>query len=342
MLTVKKYVNPTNFLKQMSAMPAATSVKKRASFCLSKKLKARMLRARMLRARMLNASMTVEAAFVLPFFLFAFLNIISIIEIYRVQANMSAAMHMASKEMAVGAYEYRAVFKGDAGKLESLGLSYGYAANRVGKILGHEYLKNSPIKGGFSGIGWYRSSVLEKDDCIDLIAVYAIKPPAAVVGFGGFNMYNRAFARAWTGYDNAAAAAREGGEEMVYITPDGTVYHQSIVCTYLKLSIAAADKTALENKRNEGGAKYYPCEECGSAERNMVYITGYGTRYHSSLQCSKLKRTILTVPISEAGGRGACIKCSVKSASNRLQQRLLREEALCFTREKRKDGVFHN
>lgn len=284
MLPVKKAVNPIYFI----------SVKKRASFS---------------RTKALRASMTVEAAFVLPFFLFAFLNIISILEIYRVQSNMSATMHMVSKEMAVCAYEYKAVFKGEAGKLESLGLSYGYAANRVEKILGKEYLSDSPIKEGSSDIGWYRSSVLEKDDCIDLIATYAVKPPAAIVGFSEFNMYNRAFTRAWTGYDNAAAANAGTDEELVYITPDGTVYHKSIVCTYLKLSITAVGKAVLEGKRNEGGAKYYPCEECGSIEKNNVYITRYGTRYHSSLQCSKLKRTILTVPKSEAVGRGACSKC---------------------------------
>lgn len=292
MLPVKKYVNPKHFIKRMFTK---ISGKRRVSF----RLPAAFM-----------ASMTVEAAFVLPLFLFAFLNIISIIEIYRVQSNMSAAMHMASKEMAVYAYEYKAAFKGDVGKLESLGLSYGYASNRVGQILGEKYLDGSPINGGFSGIGWDNSSVLEKDDCIDLIATYTVKPPAAVVGFGEFNMYNRAFARAWTGYDNAAAAKREGDEELVYITPSGTVYHKSVTCAYLKLSIAAVGKTTVEDKRNESGAKYYPCEECGSIDKNTVYITDYGARYHSTLQCSKLKRTILTVPISEVGGRGACSKCS--------------------------------
>lgn len=293
MLPVKKDVNPKHFIEYIFTK---TSGKRRVSFRLPVAFK---------------ASMTVEAAFVLPFFLFAFLNIISIIEIYRVQSNMSSAVHAASKEMAVYAYEYRAVFQGDVGKLESLGLSYGYASNRVGQILGKKYLDGSPIKGGFSGIGWYRSSVLEKDDCIDLIATYIVKPPVAVVGFGEFNMYNRAFAKAWTGYDSAAAASaeRENDEELVYITPDGTVYHKSTTCTYLKLSIAAVGKTVVENERNESGAKYYPCEECGSIEKNTVYITDYGTRYHSSLRCSKLKRTILTVPLSEAGGRGACSRC---------------------------------
>lgn len=45
-----------------------------------------------------QASMTVEACFVLPFFLFAFLNVISILELYRLQGNMSAAMHDTAKD----------------------------------------------------------------------------------------------------------------------------------------------------------------------------------------------------------------------------------------------------
>ena len=98
-----------------------TSARKRASLCLSERLR---------------ASMTVEAAFVLPFFLFAFLNIISILEIYRLQSNMSAAMHMTAKEMAVCAYEYKALSDGDTGKAESRGLKQFYAANRVKKIIG--------------------------------------------------------------------------------------------------------------------------------------------------------------------------------------------------------------
>ena len=56
-----------------------------------------------------RASMTVEACLVLPLFLFAFLNIISIVEIYRLQGNMSAAMHDTARQMAVYGYEYRQI-----------------------------------------------------------------------------------------------------------------------------------------------------------------------------------------------------------------------------------------
>lgn len=289
----KKALNPVEYLKKLFVK---ISDQKRMSPCLSVPYK---------------GSMTVEAAFVLPFFLFAFLNVISVLEIYRLQSSMSAAMHRTAKEMAVYAYEYKTLSDGDTGKAESLGLTYFWAANRVKTIIGDGYLKNSPLKDDASDISWSRSSVLENEDCIDLTAEYTVKPPVAAVGFDEFRMYNRAFVRAWTGYDNEAAALEnQNGEEMVYITPEGTVYHRSGVCPYLKLSIIPVDIEVLDSKRNESGSKYYPCEECGSKVRNIVYVTDYGTRYHSSLTCSKLKRTILLVPLSQALGRAPCSKCS--------------------------------
>jgi len=257
-----------------------------------------------------KASMTIEACFVLPFFLFAFLNIISIVEIYRLQGNMSAAMHDTAKQMAVYGYEYRQISQGSAGAAESLGLTYLYAAGKVRTKLGTAYLDSSPLAGGASSISWLRSSVMQKDDCIDLVAEYRIEPPAAVVGFQPCAFYNRIRTRAWTGYDNAAHSA-DGSteEEIVYITPDGTVYHRSRGCSYLKLSIVAVDKSFVDTQRNQDGSKYYPCGECGGSCGNIVYITGYGNRYHATLGCSSLKRTIMAVPISETGGRGACSKC---------------------------------
>lgn len=258
-----------------------------------------------------SASMTIEACFVLPFFLFAFLNIISIIEIYRLQGNMSAAMHKTAKQMAVYGYEYKEIRGGDAGIAESLGLTYLYAAGQVREKLGSAYLDNAPIAGGASSILWLKSSVMKEDDCIDLVAQYRITPPAAVVGWRERLMYNRIRTRAWTGYDNAGACADADGseQETVYITPDGEVYHRSRGCTYLKLSISSVDVSFLESQRSDDGSKYYQCEECGRSAGSTVYITNYGNRYHSTLGCSKLKRTIQAVPISEAGGRGACSKC---------------------------------
>ncbi|MCM1183078.1 MAG: hypothetical protein NC337_06875 [Roseburia sp.] len=256
----------------------------------------------------LPASMTVEAAFVLPLFLFAFLNLISILELYRLQSNMSAAMHAAAKEMAVYGYEYKALSGGDAGTLESLGITYLYAANRVESALGSAYLNGSPMSGGIS---WTRSRVMKEEECIDLVAVYRVAPFFAAPGYDARYLYNRIRTRAWTGYDNAGAAA-DGmdGEELVYITPEGTVYHRSRGCTYLRLSIVAVDIASLETMRSDNGEIYYPCEGCGADCGSTVFVTSYGNRYHSTLQCGGIKRTVLEVRISEAGGRGACSRCA--------------------------------
>lgn len=261
--------------------------------------------------KFLEASMTVEACFVLPFFLFAFLNIISIVELYRLQGNMSLAMHETVKQMAVYGYEYKEI-KGEApGLAESMGLTYLYAAGKVRTKLGADYFDNAPIEGGVSSISWLRSSVMCADDCIDLIAEYRVTPPAAVVGYRKRILYNRMRTRAWTGYDNAGSdTGQNSSEEIVYITPDGEVYHKSKGCSYLRLSISGVDMSFLQTQRNQDGEKYYPCENCGKSCGNTVYITSYGNRYHSTLGCSKLKRTILAVPISETGGRGPCSKCT--------------------------------
>lgn len=257
-----------------------------------------------------TAGMTVEACLVLPLFLFAFLNVISIIEIYRLQGAMSAAMHDTAKQMAVYGYAYREIGGGSMGAVESVSLTYLYAAERVRSKLGTDYLENAPLSQGAFAISWLRSRVMQEDDCIDLVAEYTVRPPVAIIGYQPQTLYNRMRTRAWTGYDNAANASSGSAQErIVYITPDGSVYHGSRACTYLNLSIVSVDQGIVDTQRNEDGGRYYPCETCGNSCGSVVYITDYGDRYHASLGCSGLKRTILAVPISQTGGRGACSKC---------------------------------
>ena len=67
----------------------------------------------------------------------------------------------------------------------------------------------------------------------------------------------------------------------------------------------------VDDLRNNDQEKYHPCDKCvhGSAA-SQVYLTDYGNRYHNSLSCSGLKRTVYAIPVSEAVGKGACTKCS--------------------------------
>ena len=114
---------------------------------------------------------------------------------------------------------------------------------------------------------------------------------------------------------------RKGGfgkeeDETVYVTETGLVYHKDYHCTYLDLSIRMVQGKEISGLRNESGGRYYACEHCGGKGGGSAYITDYGDRYHSSLSCSSLKRTVYAVPLSEVIGKGACSKCvRLKTAS---------------------------
>lgn len=205
-----------------------------------------------------NASMTLEAALVLPLFLFALMNVMSLIEVYRLQSNMNMKLHQTAKEMAV----------------------IGAAVDMTGK-----------------------------EECIDLVYPYKAKVFAASIGFDEFVMFSRMRTRAWTGYDNETAQ-KDDKEETVFVTEYGEAYHTTKSCSYLKLSIRAVNLDYVGNLRNANGECYYACEKCGSKCTNTIFVTSYGNRYHSTLGCNGLKRTIKEIPISQAGDRKPCKKCS--------------------------------
>ena len=104
-------------------------------------------------------------------------------------------------------------------------------------------------------------------------------------------------------------------DEWVYITPYGTVYHRDRACRYLDLNIRAVSRQSLLTLRNADRKIYRPCESCGLSGNRTVYVTDYGERYHNSLSCSGLKRTIYMIKLSQTGGKKACSKCGARQQS---------------------------
>lgn len=256
--------------------------------------------------------MTLEAAFALPFFLFAVLNILFAVNIIGTQSRINAAMHQVGNKLAYAGYAYENTV-GDIlpDGLSGVVVTEGYARGQIVEYVGRSYLENSCVKGGAGGLSFAGSSVMGAEDIIDLKISYRVKPFAGLMGFDGFSLSQRYYGRAWTGYD-AAGSVSGGTEEdpMVYITKKGTVYHLDRNCNYLNPKIETVPAQSVSDRRNASGSKYVPCGSCGSGGGgNQVYITGYGSSYHKRLDCPGLKRTIYTVPLSEVGARGRCSKC---------------------------------
>lgn len=269
---------------------------KRVSFILSRK----------------RGSMTLEAAFVLPFFLFAILNILFAVNMIGAQSRINAALHQVGNKMAFAGYTYNATVRNVLPDgIASVALTEGYARGQVVEYVGSSYLENSCVKEGAAGLSFAGSSVMGEGDIIDLRVSYRVRPFVELMGYDGFLMSQRYYGKAWTGYDASGSVSDLSEEDpMVYITETGVVYHLDRNCTYLNPKVESVSEEAVSGRRNASGAKYAPCGSCGKViSGSAVYITNFGNSYHGRLNCPGLKRTIYTVPLSEVGARGRCSKC---------------------------------
>jgi hypothetical protein len=258
-----------------------------------------------------HASLTIEAALVLPIFIFAICFMMYFTEIVRVQAEIGNELYKQSKNLSIYAYVYdRAQSNGiiASGKIEDLvsgALSNLYVKSKIKQELGDDYLDNNNIK---SGISLILSSYMQEEDVIDILAIYKISIPCNFFQLNKIPVFQRARIRAWTGYESTKNTKEQ--EEMVYITQNGTVYHKDPSCTHIHLSITEVSSSHVKDHRNSDGGKYYECELCGEEPNNgTVYITDTGDRYHNSRECSGLKRGVMAVPISQVGGRSPCSRC---------------------------------
>ncbi len=266
--------------------------------------------------RYFEGSMTVEAAFVLPLFIFFFVNIMMLFNITQIQSELEAALHQAGSELSIRAFDLRfgeSALGGEGSKgLESIAGAGGVLLARqdMKRTVG-ERIDKSIVSGGFDGISFLQSKVLLNGDIIDLVLDYKVHPIIPVIGFTEIPVEGRYYGHAWTGYDiSGGFAAEDEGEEMVYVTEYGEVYHRDIDCVHLSVRVTSVDYRELSGLRNRSGARYYPCEYCGGhVGAGNVFITEYGNRYHSSASCKGLSRKIYTIPISEVGTRRPCSAC---------------------------------
>lgn len=257
-----------------------------------------------------KGSLSLEAAIAVPFFLFAVLTIISIIQFYIVSMDTDMNIYCAAKELAMYGHAVNSLWENEDKNLIEDAINTGavdlYVLNKFYGDTDRLYSSNV-LQNDFSVLSFIFSSC--KDDVIDVVGTYKIEPWGNIFNVPAWQLISRGRVKSWTGYAEQEMSS-DSEERIVYITETGEVYHLSKSCTYLDLSIRSMNAEDIENSRNKSGGKYVPCKKCRPKEGVVVYVTDYGESYHGTLTCSSLKRSITEIYISQVGDRRCCKKCA--------------------------------
>lgn len=255
-----------------------------------------------------KAILTIETAVVLPFFVCFMVFVLYFFRLLQIQTGVSQALQYAGRRVAAEYSVQAGKEKETDGKTEQSDL-LGLVRAR---LLFEKQLKKQKcpiryISHGTAGISLMQSDF--SDHYVELKAVYRMKLPISLFGSIQYRIVQQAKCRKWTGY--AIGQDTQDEETWLYYTEHGTVYHASRDCTHLDLSIRGITYTQVGSSRNKNGGKYHKCERCNHADigNSMVYITDYGDRYHTSLVCGSLKRSIYMIRRSKATEKRMCSKC---------------------------------
>lgn len=247
-----------------------------------------------------KASLTVEAALVLPVFLFAVLTVLQLLEMCLIQGMLQMSLQDTARTAGI----------------------YGYVLNNEEEekegLTGEEVLETAAcIAAAQANLP---DSIKERGNISLLKSRYDapwLKLQAEYRGKVGFLFFQReikiacrACVRVWKG-ESEEEWQTDPEEEMVFITENGSVYHTDISCRHLRITLRAVKKEKVAAQRNQNGEKYSACEKCvGEGDvLGTLYLTSSGNRYHNTLECSALVRKIRMVRKREVKGYPLCSDC---------------------------------
>lgn len=240
-----------------------------------------------------KASLTVEAAMVFPIFILAFWIMMYGIKITELQAKIQYALNVTAEEMEAytdvkGSTAAAAIFRTN---LKSCNADVSF------------------VSGTWTGFSFIRSKIQKDNAMIYLEVDYKIKLPQVLGIKFSAPCVQSVCTRAFLG---RSLEEKEAGK-VVYITTGQTVYHTNRQCSYLHLSIKKIKETDFQKQESSYLKRYTVCSSCKNKEcYGYVYITGDGTKYHNTLACKNLKRTIERVLLEEVSDRRLCSRCSKK------------------------------
>ena len=239
-----------------------------------------------------RASVTIEAAISITIFLFVTISLSSFLAMMYGQLSIEEKINNISMETSKAKYFVK-YDKEEGEKYKSMA-EVGYISARVlsdFKTEGKLICNPNPVQSSMD------------NGMVDVVLSYDIKIPFTTYRW---NVTQRAKTKDWTGTDLV-----EPGE-IVYITKHGTVYHRSKECKHLVINIKEVPFAELDILRNKSGHKYKKCSYCVRKQPlgvSTVLITPDGDRYHNSLDCLGLTRSVIEVDIKDVGDKGPCSAC---------------------------------
>ena len=280
--------------------------------------------------RRFNASLTVEAALVLPLFLFAMYLLILPLRMMDTAREMQQVCESVCQDAVQTLYLRSLTRKeapGNGGRPETeaeadtgkesevrSSLNGGLTGNAVG-------MAAAAMAGRRAGDGYVvhllslRSSVLGDGETVRVTLDYDYRLPFSVFGLGSIHQSVTAVRRAWTGRTEGGMTSASGGSgtedsETVYVGKNSTRYHSSPSCHYLSNDLTAVSYESVSGERNSSGSKYHPCSRCAKGVTGgTVYISPSGTSFHTTESCSAITAYARPVPKSEVAHLGPCSYC---------------------------------
>ncbi len=243
-----------------------------------------------------------EAALVLPFFLCAVSALLLIGQFLLVEANIYHGLLQTGRVYARQESVLKSEREGHKENLKKLG---GILETNA---LFHTYVKKTSLDSSFIVGGAYGVIIrtVQDENYIQMEANYTlrspvlffkmiIKPEKIKIRIRKFNGY----------YDHMSGES--GDSDMVYRTKYGGVYHTRLDCYHLTITITDPDKV----KKIMKSIHYRKCDKCirKGTVPDQLYITKEGDCYHSTLDCSGLKRMVEMVSKDSVKGKRICSEC---------------------------------
>ncbi|MCQ2491471.1 MAG: pilus assembly protein [Lachnospiraceae bacterium] len=241
-----------------------------------------------------QGSLTLEASLVLPLFLFAMISCMLFGQMLIVEGKMKHGLVQATMEVATLEY-YKERKHTKVSQAEIYAFQKQYSD-----------MEDLPSAIKISTLNFLGTKIPNDMGELEIHMNYQMGINFPFVGEKSIWINEVMFQKAYTGYEPTAF---ELGNGYVYVTDFGSVYHKSLSCTHIMLSISASNQI---KDMLDGKTRYRACEKCIKNKKDTfatLYIPSEGDCYHSTLACSGLKRTIHEITVWEIGGRKPCSRC---------------------------------